>query len=86
MLWDRGYWEPEGRKSPEQALAKGDFKVTLEGERLHGCFVLVGMRNDRDGGKLSRAASISSSRNPTRSTGGRSAVRCPFTVGEATCG
>ncbi len=51
MLWDRGYWESEGNKSPEQALAKGDFKFTLEGERLHGSFVLVRMRNDRDGGK-----------------------------------
>ncbi|MBP2568655.1 MULTISPECIES: DNA ligase D [Agrobacterium] len=51
MLWDRGYWEPEGSKTPEQALAKGDFKFTLEGERLHGSFVLVRMRNDHDGGK-----------------------------------
>ncbi|MGR9396461.1 DNA ligase D (plasmid) [Rhizobium leguminosarum] len=50
MLWDRGYWEPEGKKSPEQALAKGDFKFTLEGKRLHGSFVLVRMRNDRDRG------------------------------------
>src|SRR3569833_2198588 len=48
MLWDRGYWEPEGNKTPEQALAKGDFKFTLEGERLHGSFVLVRMRSDRD--------------------------------------
>ncbi len=51
MLWDRGYWQPEGSKTPEEALAKGDFKFTLEGERLHGSFVLVRMRNDRDGGK-----------------------------------
>lgn len=51
MLWDRGYWEPHGDKSPEQALTKGDFKFTLEGDRLHGSFVLVRMRNDRDGGK-----------------------------------
>ncbi|KQS85002.1 MULTISPECIES: DNA ligase D [unclassified Rhizobium] len=51
MLWDRGYWEPEGNRTPEQALANGDFKFTLEGERLHGSFVLVRMRNDRDGGK-----------------------------------
>lgn len=50
MLWDRGYWEPEGRKSPEDALRKGDFKFTLEGKRLHGSFVLVRMRN-RDGEK-----------------------------------
>ncbi|WP_276122161.1 DNA ligase D [Pararhizobium qamdonense] len=51
MLWDRGYWEPEGNKTPEEALAKGDFKFTLEGDRLHGSFVLVRMRHDRDGGK-----------------------------------
>ena len=51
MLWDRGYWEPEGAKTPEQALAKGDFKFTLEGERLHGGFVLVRMAKDRDRGK-----------------------------------
>jgi bifunctional non-homologous end joining protein LigD len=31
MLWDRGYWEPEGTRTPEHALAKGDFKFTLEG-------------------------------------------------------
>ena len=47
----RGYWEPEGRKSPEEALKKGDFKFTLHGKRLQGSFVLVRMRNDRDGGK-----------------------------------
>ncbi|MBT1159288.1 DNA ligase D [Aminobacter anthyllidis] len=51
MLWDRGYWEPEGKKSPEQALAKGDFKFTLQGTRLHGSFVLVRMANDRERGK-----------------------------------
>ena len=50
MLWDRGYWEPEGTRTPEQALAKGDFKFTLEGERLHGGFVLVRMANDRERG------------------------------------
>ncbi len=50
MLWDRGYWEPEGSKSPEQALAKGDFKFALEGDRLHGSFVLVRMRG-REGEK-----------------------------------
>ncbi|RDJ03799.1 DNA ligase D [Rhizobium grahamii] len=51
MLWDRGFWEPEGNKSPHDALKKGDFKFTLYGKRLHGSFVLVRMRNDRDGGK-----------------------------------
>ncbi|ASV87857.1 DNA ligase D, 3'-phosphoesterase domain (plasmid) [Ochrobactrum quorumnocens] len=51
MIWDRGYWEPEGNANPKQALAKGDFKFKLEGKRLRGSFVLVRMRNDRDGGK-----------------------------------
>ncbi|MCJ8057268.1 DNA ligase D [Shinella curvata] len=51
MLWDRGYWEPEGNKSAEEALKKGDFKFVLHGKRLHGSFVLVRMRHDRDGGK-----------------------------------
>lgn len=51
QLWDRGYWEPEGKLSPERQLDKGDLKFTLHGERLHGSFVLVRMRRDRDGGK-----------------------------------
>jgi bifunctional non-homologous end joining protein LigD len=51
MLWDRGYWEPEGNRTPEEALAKGDFKFILQGKRLQGSFVLVRMRHDRDGGK-----------------------------------
>ncbi|SFB62495.1 ATP-dependent DNA ligase LigD phosphoesterase module /ATP-dependent DNA ligase LigD polymerase module [Rhizobium sp. NFR07] len=50
MLWDRGYWEPEGGKSPEDALKKGDFKFKLDGDRLHGSFVLVRMRT-REGEK-----------------------------------
>ena len=51
MLWDRGYWRPEGRMGPEQALAKGELKFVLDGERLHGGFVLVRMANDRAGSK-----------------------------------
>jgi bifunctional non-homologous end joining protein LigD len=51
QLWDRGYWEPLGDKTPEEALAKGDFKFVLFGKRLHGSWVLVRMRSDRDGGK-----------------------------------
>lgn len=51
MLWDRGYWEPESSRPPEEALAKGDFKFVLLGKRLRGAFFLVRMRNDRDGAK-----------------------------------
>jgi len=51
QLWDRGYWEPEGDRTPEEALASGDFKFVLKGERLHGGWVLVRMKRDRTGGK-----------------------------------
>jgi bifunctional non-homologous end joining protein LigD len=51
QLWDRGYWEPEGSKTPEQGLISGDLKFALYGERLHGSWVLVRMKNDRGGGK-----------------------------------
>ena len=51
QLWDRGYWTPEGSKSPEQGLLSGDLKFTLDGERLHGSWVLVRMKQDRSGGK-----------------------------------
>jgi bifunctional non-homologous end joining protein LigD len=49
MLWDRGYWEPEG--DPERMLAKGDLKFSLDGDKLHGSWVLVRMRGDKFGGK-----------------------------------
>ncbi len=51
QLWDRGYWTPEGDKPPEQALKDGDFKFALDGDRLHGSWVLVRMKWDRAGGK-----------------------------------
>ncbi len=50
QLWDRGYWAPEGMTA-EQGLASGDLKFTLDGERLHGSWVLVRMKHDRGGGK-----------------------------------
>ncbi len=50
QLWDRGTWEPDGPKTPEQGLADGDFKFKLDGERLHGSWVLVRLKNDRYGG------------------------------------
>ncbi|MET0293949.1 MAG: DNA ligase D, partial [Phenylobacterium sp.] len=50
MLWDRGYWAPEPGTDPRAALAKGDFKIVLAGERLKGGFVLVRLKNDREQG------------------------------------
>jgi bifunctional non-homologous end joining protein LigD len=51
MIWDRGYWIPEGSRSPEETLAAGDLKFSLEGEKLQGSWVLVRMKGDRFGGK-----------------------------------
>ncbi len=50
LLWDRGYWSPEGMTAAE-GLAKGDLKFTLEGDRLQGSWVLVRMKHDRSGSK-----------------------------------
>src|ERR1700678_1881160 len=36
QLWDRGDWTPDGDRTPEEALASGDFKFVLDGERLRG--------------------------------------------------
>ncbi len=44
QLWDRGYWSPEGMTA-EEGLAGGDLKFTLEGEHLHGSWVLVRIKN-----------------------------------------
>jgi bifunctional non-homologous end joining protein LigD len=51
MLWDRGFWMPEGTKDVDAALRKGELKFTLAGEKLRGSFVLVRLKNDRDRGK-----------------------------------
>ena len=48
QLWDRGYWDSD---DPEAGFRKGDLKFTLDGDKLHGSWVLVRMRHDRDGGK-----------------------------------
>jgi bifunctional non-homologous end joining protein LigD len=47
QMWDRGLWAPQGPKTPEDALAAGDFKFVLAGERLKGSWVLVRIKNNR---------------------------------------
>ncbi|MBW4090906.1 MAG: DNA ligase D [Proteobacteria bacterium] len=50
MLWDRGYWAPEkGFEKIGQALGKGELKFVMEGERMHGSWVLVRTRRDSRG-------------------------------------
>jgi bifunctional non-homologous end joining protein LigD len=48
MLWDRGYWLSN---DPEQGFKKGDLKFALEGDKLHGEWVLVRMKQDRTSSK-----------------------------------
>jgi bifunctional non-homologous end joining protein LigD len=40
MIWDRGHWLPEA-PSVDASLKKGELKFVLDGEKLHGGFVLV---------------------------------------------
>ena len=47
MVWDRGYWDCA---DPERAYGKGKLDFTLEGEKLHGGWILTRMRK-RDGEK-----------------------------------
>ena len=51
QLWDRGYWQPLPGISPQAALKAGQLKFELDGQRLHGGWVLVRMRHDRTSGK-----------------------------------
>src|SRR5690606_32655050 len=46
QVWDRGYWEPAGERSPEESLAGGELKFVLDGRRLKGTWVLVRLRSD----------------------------------------
>jgi bifunctional non-homologous end joining protein LigD len=50
MLWDRGYWAPEqGFENIARALDKGELKFVMEGERMHGSWVIVRLKGgDRD--------------------------------------
>jgi bifunctional non-homologous end joining protein LigD len=49
MVWDRGYWNCE---DPERGYAKGKLDFTLEGEKLHGGWILTRMRQRREANQL----------------------------------
>jgi bifunctional non-homologous end joining protein LigD len=53
QIWDRGYWSPQVKGTPEQALAAGELKLIFDGERLRGGWVLVRLRNSRSGNRPS---------------------------------
>jgi bifunctional non-homologous end joining protein LigD len=43
MIWDRGTWRPES-DDVDRALEEGELKLALDGEKLHGSWVLVRLR------------------------------------------
>lgn len=45
MVWDFGIYGPENTKSVSQALAKGELKFAVLGQKLKGSFVLVRTRD-----------------------------------------
>jgi bifunctional non-homologous end joining protein LigD len=51
MLWDRGFWLPEGDKPVREMLSDGDLKFTVAGQKLKGSWALVRMATDKFGGK-----------------------------------
>ena len=51
QLWDRGIWAPQGMTAAA-GLASGDLKFTLTGERLHGSWVLMRIRNWSGGKRI----------------------------------
>ena len=51
QVWDRGHWQPVGKLSAQQQLDKGELKFELDGDRLHGSWVIVRMKANRYGGK-----------------------------------
>ncbi|HEX3666278.1 MAG TPA: DNA ligase D [Rhizomicrobium sp.] len=48
LLWDRGYWMPEGDATPQAQLRKGDLKFVVAGEKMRGGWVLVRMRRGEE--------------------------------------
>ncbi|WP_061934828.1 DNA ligase D [Aureimonas sp. AU22] len=49
MLWDRGWWEPEGE--PSEGLERGSLKMKLHGEKMHGRWALVRMKGRERSGR-----------------------------------
>lgn len=46
MVFDLGFWEPAGNVQVEEALAKGDFKFRLWGQKVAGEWALVKTKKD----------------------------------------
>src|SRR4028118_2243225 len=44
MLWDRGRWIPHAHKDPRKTIEEGHLHFTLEGERMHGEWVMFRLK------------------------------------------
>ena len=44
MLWDRGRWIPEPGKDPSKTIEEGHLHFRLEGERMHGDWVMFRLK------------------------------------------
>jgi bifunctional non-homologous end joining protein LigD len=44
MIWDRGIWVPQS-EDVDSALSKGELKLDLEGQKMHGSWVMVRTRS-----------------------------------------
>src|SRR5215467_10526959 len=49
MVWDRGTFASEGQLGASSQLEKGEIKFSLNGEKLHGSFALVKLKNSEKG-------------------------------------
>jgi bifunctional non-homologous end joining protein LigD len=51
IVWDRGVWTPIATDDPAGAIAEGELHFALDGEKLHGRFLLVRRGRADVGGK-----------------------------------
>jgi len=49
MLWDKGTYELLGDATPDEQIARGDFKFRLFGAKLNGAFAIVRMKRGEKG-------------------------------------
>jgi bifunctional non-homologous end joining protein LigD len=55
QLWDQGTWTPKLHdQSPQEDLRKGHLKVELDGERMHGGWALIRLRDKDKYGRPSK--------------------------------
>jgi bifunctional non-homologous end joining protein LigD len=76
-LWDRGTWEPIG--DADEGMRNGELKFVLNGQRLHGRFVLVRLRQ-RDPKKPEAWLLIKEHDDAVRPGGGAPVSRAGTTV------